>query len=56
MAVFIVALVVVAVGAMAGAFQRKETGTVALENASALYSPFPWDNVGRKEIRNLRRF
>jgi len=30
--------------------------TVALENASALYSPFPWDNVGRKEIRNLRRF
>ena len=30
--------------------------TVALENASAHYSPFPWDNVGRKEIRNLRRF
>ena len=30
--------------------------TVALENASGLYSPFPWDKVGRKEIRNLRRF
>ena len=30
--------------------------TVALENASGLYSPFPWDKVGLKEIRNLRRF
>jgi hypothetical protein len=30
--------------------------TVALENASGLYSPFPWDKAGRKEIRNLRRF
>ena len=30
--------------------------TVAMENASMLYSPNPWDKAGRKEIRNLRRF
>ncbi len=30
--------------------------TVALENASSLYSPFPWDKAGRRELRNLRRF
>jgi hypothetical protein len=30
--------------------------TVALENASALHSPFPWDKASQKEIKNLRRF
>ena len=30
--------------------------TVAIENASVLYSPFLWDKVAQGEIKNLRRF